>query len=732
MTLLLGTGCGSNDAPYQSDFRPRELRTLGPVQAAGSDWRSWYFNRFTLPSLITLANKEYTHSAVVTHFERIALDPARLKLEEGGRIRVYFVGEGSGYINALGINLEGVGINEGWPRLLFSNPSTNVQLDACAAMVEKHGRLNRKKLGERTKENSLLPGDFIDLGWIEAGTVLNFFLVANSGEQVYTALPDHNPDGMKHMVAIAVEDSPYLLLSFEDMYQTGDADYEDCVFAVELSAFNVQALVGKIDPWRRVKQFAALAAAITLVAGGPLFVLGWRRRARRKRIERDFQAAQDLIQRSRYDAALSMLRKTRGLVTNPRQREDWLRLETQACVQWQDLEGLREVFAADAAPFAENESAALLVARVEVEHVRGEEYAAVRGLWRERETRPDRWLGMDADWLRQQGHEHQAHLLLSEGAFEGTRDAGRLARLAYFRAQNNPQESLALLHQAISLQPNDPEVHLHAAMTLERLAKSEEALPEYKTALSCAPRDPLIRDAFAEALRRQGNPVDALRVWCEGLQPPSLGLIWSKTLFWSRVLHPVPVDWPALPVPEGPLQPLVNFLLHLDENRFWDAASFAPIVEHHRALATQQEVFWLQVLEAFRTGQEQEALQLLSLQGFGVRSWHPELEIALVQLVQYRLRGFIAAPAAVRKSTHPFFADLMRWAQEAGSTIPPDAHAFLISNEAFAAACFAAGWKEAGRKLQSGVRLPEGTPGWYKHASLEAGGYTPPENQVVS
>ncbi|MBL4890089.1 MAG: DUF4114 domain-containing protein [Candidatus Lindowbacteria bacterium] len=44
-------------------------------------------------------------------------------------------------------------------------------------------------------------------------------------------------------MTFAVEESPYLLIGFEDFYNGGDLDYNDLLFVLEVGEQNVQTLI---------------------------------------------------------------------------------------------------------------------------------------------------------------------------------------------------------------------------------------------------------------------------------------------------------------------------------------------------------------------------------------------------------------------------------------------------------------------------------------------------------
>jgi hypothetical protein len=160
------------------------------------------------------------------------LDPSQLTVATKSDVRVYFVGEGASYHNSLGFNTQGGAISASGSQLIFPDVSTPDN-------------------GKRSNQEPLLPGDFVQLGNFNAGTKLDFFLIAdgaNGGTNVFSTNSSLNKDGINHVVsyAFAVPGSSYLLLSFEDMYGGGDRDYEDAIFAVDFGAANVQNLIASV------------------------------------------------------------------------------------------------------------------------------------------------------------------------------------------------------------------------------------------------------------------------------------------------------------------------------------------------------------------------------------------------------------------------------------------------------------------------------------------------------
>jgi thioredoxin-like negative regulator of GroEL len=645
---------------------------------------------------------------------------------------VYFIGEGSGYRDALGVNFEGVGLTEGRPQIIFPNANSNVQLGDCAKFVNPRTmKLDRSKLGERSQQNPLLPGDFVDLGELPSGTTLNFFIIADEitpdAVHAYTPFADHNPDGLDHMVAMAVDGSPWLLVSFEDMFKGGDKDYEDCVFAVGLSEGNVESIIGKINPWRRIKQLSLLGAAATLIIGGPSAFLVMRRRAKRRKLNRARRHAMELLQSAHPENALKIVEAIRTESLDKNWRAIWRGLEMDVFEKTRDVEGLRELLERSPRLFASREGPALTVARAELDDDHLETFSSIRNAWREREKHPGEWLSLEADFLSRQGKDFDALDLLSSRHFEGAADASRQVRLALLKAPENMQRASEMIDEAIALDPRNIDARLYKARFLETCGESADAIASCREALAIDPHNPRIKNILAETLRRAGDMENALRIWASSLEHPSLGRVWVKTLFWTRVGLRIHIQWNNLQPPRGTLRPLIDYLLNLEPNRFWDARAFAPIAERHPDLLSMQEIFWLRTLEALRTHMDGEALSLLNLQGFGSRSWNSCLESTLLKIVIYRLRGFLGTPLAQNADlatftppAHSFFAEMDEWTKHAGINLPEKASRILKGDCVFGAACFAVGWWEAGINMLRGLELPRDIPEWFINDIEEA------------
>ncbi|MEZ5413294.1 MAG: DUF4114 domain-containing protein [Opitutaceae bacterium] len=232
-------------AHTQSWSRPMKLDVAALVQVAGSDAAAADFQANVLPSIQKLLNTQLSESTVFKNQAAMMLDPSKLTLATSYEARVYFIGEGAGYRNTLGFNALPAGTT-----VSDSAITANAQLifPDASSPYSSYDPLNASA---RLWNAPLIPGDFVELGTFEAGTTLDFFLIANGasgGTTTYTANATQNPDQINHVVAFALPDSPFLIVGFEDLLGGGDRDYNDLLFAVDIGAANLQRLVSTPEP----------------------------------------------------------------------------------------------------------------------------------------------------------------------------------------------------------------------------------------------------------------------------------------------------------------------------------------------------------------------------------------------------------------------------------------------------------------------------------------------------
>jgi hypothetical protein len=252
-------------SPVQAKADPLKLPIVGPVMAAGSDAASKAFDTSTLPAAIAYVQANLPEGKINTKSKAVvSVDPSKLVLAAKSDVQAIFVSEGAGYHNTLGFNTTGTGVKSGDPQIIFPDASSSVGYAGAGT-------------GTRSASEPLLPGDFVNLGTYAAGTKLDFFLIADGasgGTTVFNSTgASANPDGINHvgmftptMFATPQLNSPYIFVSFEDLYGGGDKDYNDVVFAFNVGVATVHALLAAPEP------------SMYLTLGGFLVLAVWAKR----------------------------------------------------------------------------------------------------------------------------------------------------------------------------------------------------------------------------------------------------------------------------------------------------------------------------------------------------------------------------------------------------------------------------------------------------------------------
>lgn len=234
------TAWGQQVSEFQADARPFGLQPFALVYKSGTDARSLDFNTNAMPFFKQLINQQLRESANFSGSrEGFKLDASRLFLRTASDrpIRVYFVHEGAGYHNSLGFSMTPAGsTTEGSRSLIFPDAS-----------------FNGPDSTHRNNDNPLVSGDFVEIGVGGPGIQLDFFCVANGagkphtfgGTRIFGTWHNNiarNADGIQHVVAFLLPDSPYVLIGFEDIHGGGDLDYNDCLFVIDIGEVNAENL----------------------------------------------------------------------------------------------------------------------------------------------------------------------------------------------------------------------------------------------------------------------------------------------------------------------------------------------------------------------------------------------------------------------------------------------------------------------------------------------------------
>ena len=162
----------------------------------------------------------------------VKLDPSKLTLAAAHEVKVFFLNEGASKLNDLTFSATGFPPTTG---TVFEKISCKVGCE----ISEANGNLNI--------------GDWVNLGLFNAGTTLDFKLLAkgkNGATDTYGAKAQDNPDGLDHLVAYQYKDR--VILGFEDLFgplketdgrnEGSDRDFNDVVAVVDLPVAQAAAV----------------------------------------------------------------------------------------------------------------------------------------------------------------------------------------------------------------------------------------------------------------------------------------------------------------------------------------------------------------------------------------------------------------------------------------------------------------------------------------------------------
>jgi hypothetical protein len=474
-----------------------------------------------------------------------------------------------------------------------------------------------------------------------------------------------------------------------------------------------------------MKRWGAIAIALAVAAGVAAGAWHWRSHSSQREAQRQFQTAQRLVFNARYPEALAFIHSRR---IPARESIDitraWIELELTALEQMEPppLPQLAALYDRFPEAFRQHEAASLHVARALLDQKKISSFHQLREHWRDRATRLDAWLALDADAFVVAGNPELAWQFLNDRPWPGPAEAERLGRLAFLCLSTNVAAARQFLEQARAADPHNAKIRSFLGRVLEQLGEKRLAEIEYATVHLDAPENDLLRDQLAEFFRRYGKYEAALRVWGTGLTNRAAhGVVWLKSFFWNRMVQPLAFPWEQHSAPDGHLQPLLNYLRQLPPNALWQEEAFQKIPEARRFQAQRQEIFWLRLLDALKAGATDQALELLRFNKFRNDSWQPEIESALLRILTCRASGKLEFPFGLNiplnptrnPARHPLFEQLDAWTHRPNEPIPESLEKFLSSDEVFVAVFLAAGWREAALRLRGADKVPEHFPSWY-------------------
>ena len=466
------------------------------------------------------------------------------------------------------------------------------------------------------------------------------------------------------------------------------------------------------------RQYAALLAlgivsTSLVVAGG----LAYAMRSAEPERPPSVEMAREFLDAKQPSAALAVARALDA------ESPEVVDLEIAATTQQKNVFGLAALYDKHPDAVAEQDAAAQLVARSAL--MTGDEATVDELLaqWEGKSDQPHAWLCMAADRAFREGDFDAAREILESNSFDGSRDAGRQLRLAMLDAADSPAVALERINELVMQAPRSGDAHLMRAQLLEGLDRLPEARVAFVTALAAVPENPFYRYELASFYRRRGDLRFAMRTWEDSLELNNPEPGWLKTLFWSRVAHPSQRTLDDAETLKGGFADVVAFLNDLDDERFFNDEAFRRLPTSRAIARRHQEIYWLKLLEALRSGDEPAAIALLDANRFRVQSWNVVLEDALRSLLEFRSggelsrrtqRSFGGLPA---HKVHPFIAALC---PAEGSQPDAKLAAFLRSGDAVSMTLVASGWMEAALRMPHSDRCEDAAPHHMAYAMTQA------------
>jgi Domain of unknown function (DUF4114) len=205
------------------------------------------------------------------------VDLSKLTLKFDHDAKVFFIGEtAGGYRNRL--DFKATTGSEVQTGKIFGDTSCNPGDSGFTNFSQFCANPNDALEGKVAPDKPLNVGDWVNIGSFKAGTTLDFQLLSNdinggiyeNGVKGIFGLDQAlNPDSLQHVMAYYYKD--YLVLGFEDLWNGGDKDYNDTVFAIDIGKANAGAAANVPEP--------SVVAAMFGIAGLGLMKTRRRRQA---------------------------------------------------------------------------------------------------------------------------------------------------------------------------------------------------------------------------------------------------------------------------------------------------------------------------------------------------------------------------------------------------------------------------------------------------------------------
>lgn len=454
----------------------------------------------------------------------------------------------------------------------------------------------------------------------------------------------------------------------------------------------------------------------------------------------DYNKAKSFLSLSKpYEAAVVITKYIPEIENQSEQGKKWLTLLVQASAESQDTQQLMHIYEFDSQAFNQNEEAALILADQLIAGGNLAGYQALRDHWKPQTHKPEKWFILEADALILERKTPEAVEFLQSKSFEGKEDTPRLVRLALLHMNDQPKTAWNYLAEAQKKSPDSTDVRSYRARFLESIGKPQLALVEYMSAASADPTNPFLKDQIADFYIRTKKYDKALQIWTETLNPPSADTIWTKAIFWNKLIAPINFNWIGNQIPEGSYAPLINYLLSLSPGQFWDSKTFDHTPNLQPYLKSDQITFWLRLIEHLKNGEEEQAAVLLQYNPFAGNSWEPDLSKALQRVINYRKNGHLTLPSEVADQVkvqapevtdNPFNGNFINQINQFGRKgiqdpintikVPQEMHDLLMSQEVWSAMLISANWREAGLQLHKIRIIPTNFPQWVTYNLTQA------------
>lgn len=185
------------------------------------DLSSQIYNIDLDPSLIIVTNELFPENQIINPAMVNTELNNTFKITQSTDLSVTFISEGAGFLNSFGY---------------FTYDDSGPILDSATIFA------NASAIGSG---GLLTTGDTVDLGLFDTGTNIGFWVTANGYNQpngnTYYSIDHLNPDNERHIAMYFDETSGQVVIGFEDLYNLGDADYNDLLYTLSTSG-------GRLDP----------------------------------------------------------------------------------------------------------------------------------------------------------------------------------------------------------------------------------------------------------------------------------------------------------------------------------------------------------------------------------------------------------------------------------------------------------------------------------------------------